>query len=200
MIESAVSPVEAASAATMSFSPVIAPQRSRIDAALLRVFDSKRVRRWLKEGHKLQLAPLGALAFKEVQRSLSAPVAPADTDALHVHRCLIDGLPGQSLFVAAALAFDTLGEALPHFDMTAKTAWHKLDGSLSTAQSEQVMRLGRAAILAAHVLADANAGRRYLRTPNFALGGEAPLALLRTADGEQMVLSELQTQADGGPV
>jgi hypothetical protein len=42
--------------------------------------------------------------------------------------------------------------------------------------------------------------RNYLRAPNFALGGAAPRDLLKTAEGEQMVLSELQAQADSGPV
>jgi Protein of unknown function (DUF2384) len=40
----------------------------------------------------------------------------------------------------------------------------------------------------------------YLRTPNFALGGAVPRDLLKTAEGEQLVLAELQAQAAGGPV
>jgi uncharacterized protein (DUF2384 family) len=45
-----------------------------------------------------------------------------------------------------------------------------------------------------------DAARAFLRTPNFALGGALPRELLKTAEGEQLVLSELQTQAAGGPV
>jgi len=54
--------------------------------------------------------------------------------------------------------------------------------------------------MAAELMGSAEDGRRYLRTPNFALGGATPLDLLKTAEGEQLVLAELQTQADGGPV
>jgi hypothetical protein len=32
------------------------------------------------------------------------------------------------------------------------------------------------------------------------LGSATPLELLETAEGEQLVLAELQAQADGGPV
>ena len=174
--------------------------RQRIDAALLPTFDSKTVRRQLKDAPKLKIAELGARVYKQIRFLAQDTRGEPDVDVLHVHRRLIAGLPGQALFVAAALAFDTLGEALPYFDMTPKTAWLKLDGALSTAQGEQAMRLGRAAVLAAAVLGSHEPGRRYLRTPNFALGGVTPLELLRTAEGEQMVLSELQTQADGGPV
>ena len=55
-----------------------------------------------------------------------------DGAGLTTHRRLVEGLPGQSLFVASGLAFDILAEALPHLHLTAKTAWLKLDENLST--------------------------------------------------------------------
>jgi putative toxin-antitoxin system antitoxin component (TIGR02293 family) len=114
--------------------------------------------------------------------------------------CTAAADPGQSLFVASGLAFDTLAEALPFLHVTAKTAWQKLDANLSSSQSEQALRLGRVAVMAAQLMGSAEEGRRYLRTPNFALSGTTPLELLKTAEGEQLVLAELQAQADGGPV
>jgi uncharacterized protein (DUF2384 family) len=60
--------------------------------------------------------------------------------------------------------------------------------------------MARATLAAAEVFGDIDAGRTYLRTRNFALGGVAPIDLLQTAEGERIVLNELQTQADGGPV
>jgi uncharacterized protein (DUF2384 family) len=45
-----------------------------------------------------------------------------------------------------------------------------------------------------------DAARHYLRTPNFALGGAIPRDLLKTSEGEQLLLAELQTQEAGGPV
>jgi uncharacterized protein (DUF2384 family) len=60
--------------------------------------------------------------------------------------------------------------------------------------------MARATLSAAEVFGDIDAGRDYLRTKNFALGGAAPIDLLQTAEGERIVLNELQAQADGGPV
>jgi hypothetical protein len=42
----------------------------------------------------------------------------------------VKGLPRVALFVASALAFDSLTEALPFFDVTAKTARSKLESAL----------------------------------------------------------------------
>jgi putative toxin-antitoxin system antitoxin component (TIGR02293 family) len=177
-----------------------ASRRHWIDAALMKVFASSAVRRALRNQQRLNLAALGEHAFRAVELSLREQVNGFGAEALTTHRRLVEGLPGQSLFVASGLAFDTLAEALPFLDLTAKTAWQKLDANLSSSQSEQALRLGRIAVMAAELMGSAEHGRRYLRTPNFALGGATPLELLKTAEGEQLVLAELQAQADGGPV
>jgi hypothetical protein len=54
--------------------------------------------------------------------------------------------------------------------------------------------------MAREVFDSAGAACEYLRTPNFALGGAVPRELLKTAEGEQLVLSEIQAQLEGGPV
>jgi putative toxin-antitoxin system antitoxin component (TIGR02293 family) len=175
-------------------------RRHGIDSALMKVFASGAVRRALRNQHRLNLAALGEHAFRAVESSLREQTHLFGAAALTTHRRLVEGLPGQSLFVASGLAFDTLAEALPFLHVTAKTAWQKLDANLSSSQSEQALRLGRIAVMAAELMGSAEEGRRYLRTPNFALGGATPLELLKTAEGEQLVLAELQAQADGGPV
>jgi putative toxin-antitoxin system antitoxin component (TIGR02293 family) len=180
--------------------PSSASRRHWIDAALMKVFASRAVRRALRDQQRLNLAALGEHAFRAVELSLRGQVNLFGAEALTTHRRLVEGLPGQSLFVASGLAFDTLAEALPFLDLTAKTAWQKLDANLSSSQSEQALRLGRIAVMAAELMGSSEDGRRYLRTPNFALGGVTPLELLKTAEGEQLVLAELQAQADGGPV
>ena len=177
-----------------------ATRRHGIDSALMKVFASSAVRRALRNQHRLNLAALGEHAFRAVESSLREQTHLFGAAALTTHRRLVEGLPGQSLFVASGLAFDTLAEALPFLHVTAKTAWQKLDSNLSSSQSEQALRLGRVAVMAAELMGSAEEGRRYLRTPNFALGGATPLELLKTAEGEQLVLAELQAQADGGPV
>jgi putative toxin-antitoxin system antitoxin component (TIGR02293 family) len=177
-----------------------ASRRHWIDAALMKVFASGAVRRALRDQRRLNLAALGERAFQAVELSLQDQANLIGAEALTTHRRLVEGLPGPSLFVAAGLAFETLAEALPFLDLTAKTAWQKLDDNLSSSQSEQALRLGRVAVMAAELMGSAEEGRRYLRTPNFALGGARPLELLKTAEGEQLVLAELQAQTDGGPV
>jgi uncharacterized protein (DUF2384 family) len=62
------------------------------------------------------------------------------------------------------------------------------------------LRIGRVLTIAWDSFGSPEIARQYLRTPNFALGGAIPRDLLKTSEGEQVVLAELQTQAAGGPV
>jgi uncharacterized protein (DUF2384 family) len=50
------------------------------------------------------------------------------------------------------------------------------------------------------VLGSFDAARKYMHTRNFALGGSTPTELIKTAEGERLVLNELQAQAEGGPL
>jgi hypothetical protein len=117
-----------------------------------------------------------------------------------IHRAIMQGLPGEALYVSSAMAFDSMGEALPFFELSAKTAKLKIGELLGPHQGEMALRIGRVLTVAAEALGSLDAARAFLRTPNFALGGALPRELLKTAEGEQLVLSELQTQAAGGPV
>jgi len=187
----------AAHAPTSTDRARFAVRKGRLDMRLLTLFRSKVIRRSLREQPKLNLGLIAARAQLELA---TATPHSASVDALRVHHELVAGLPGQALFIAAALAFESLAEALPYFDLSIKTAWQKLDDRLSRSEGEQALRLSRVATLGTELLGSTDAGRRYLHTPNFALGGSTPLELLKTAEGEQLVLTELQTQAGGGPV
>ena len=177
-----------------------AVSQAALDARLLGVYASKSLRRTLRGAVKLNLPALAARATEELADSASGADVKLHADPMTIHERLVRGLPGQALFVSSALAFESLQEALPFFEVSAKTAWEKLETTLTASQSEQALRLGRVATRAAELFASAEAGRRYLKTPNFALGGATPLELLRTAQGEQLVLAELQSQDAGGPV
>jgi putative toxin-antitoxin system antitoxin component (TIGR02293 family) len=117
-----------------------------------------------------------------------------------VHRRIVSGLPGIALVIASAMAYDSMQEALPLFDLSAKTAKQRMWQTLAPNEGEIALRIGRVLTIAADALGSLDAARQYLRTPNFALGGAAPRDLLRTAEGEQIVLGEIQAQAEGGPV
>lgn len=176
------------------------PTQAARDARLLGLFESKSLHRALRRSAKLNLQSVAALAVEELEADLPRTKTSIFYDPLGIHERLVEGLPGLALFVSSALAFESLQEALPYFDVSAKTAWEKLDSTLNPSQSEQALRLARVATQAAELFGSAEAGRKYLRTPNFALGGATPLDLLRTGQGEQLVLAELQAQAAGGPV
>jgi len=62
------------------------------------------------------------------------------------------------------------------------------------------MRAARVTTAAAQVLGSFDAVRQYMRTKNFALGGSTPIDLIKTAEGERLVLNELQAQAGSGPL
>ena len=98
------------------------------------------------------------------------------------------------------MAFDSLREALPFFDVSAKTARLRVGAVLPANQGEIALRIGRVLTMAGDLFGSLEVARQYLRTPNFALGGNVPRDLLKTGEGEQLVLAELQTQAAGGPV
>jgi putative toxin-antitoxin system antitoxin component (TIGR02293 family) len=177
------------------------PTQAARDARLLGLFESKSLHRALRRSTKLNLQSVAALAVEELEAPPpKSTKASLRSDPVAIHGRLVEGLPGLALFVSSALAFESLQEALPYFDVSAKTAWEKLDATLNPSQSEQALRLARVATQAAELFGSAEAGRKYLRTPNFALGGATPLDLLRTGQGEQLVLAELQAQAAGGPV
>jgi putative toxin-antitoxin system antitoxin component (TIGR02293 family) len=121
-------------------------------------------------------------------------------EPLRIHQRLVAGLPGEALFVASAMLFDSMTDALELFDVSSKTAKQRIGDRLSSGESEIALRVGRVLIMAYDVFESLDAAREYLRAPNFALGGVAPRDLLKTAEGEQLVLSELNAQAEGGPV
>jgi putative toxin-antitoxin system antitoxin component (TIGR02293 family) len=119
---------------------------------------------------------------------------------LDVHRRLIAGLAGESLLVSSSMFLDTLAEAEGFFDLSFKTIKSRLGRALDTAASERAMRGARATLTAAEVLGDFESARAYMHTPNYALGGHTPAELIKTSEGERIVLNELQTQAEGGPL
>jgi putative toxin-antitoxin system antitoxin component (TIGR02293 family) len=172
--------------------------RSGIDQRVLRVFRSKAIKRSLKDQSKVNLSLLWIQTVRALEQE-QLPTEPALAQA-DIHRAIVAGLPGESLYISSAMGFDSMQEALPFFNLSAKTAKLKIGDLLGANQGEMALRIGRVLTMAGDIFGALEAARTYLRTPNFALGGAVPRDLLKTAEGEQLVLSELQTQAAGGPV
>jgi putative toxin-antitoxin system antitoxin component (TIGR02293 family) len=173
--------------------------RAGIDQRVLEVFGNKNLKRSLRQTVKINFDDLWqrtVSALAEQEHIFKNP----SLEQVQVHQSIVDGLPGEALYIAAAMAFDSLHEALPFFDVSAKTARLRVGGVLPANQGEIALRIGRVLSVAGDLFGSLETARQYLRTPNFALGGKVPRDLLKTGEGEQLVIAELQTQAAGGPV
>ena len=176
-------------------------RRSLVDHRVLRLFNSKGLKRNLRDQGKVNFAVLWSLTVKALEEDRQTAVsAAASMHQLDIHQSIIEGLPGEALFISSAMAFDSMQEALPFFEVSAKTARGRVGEVLPASQGEMALRIGRVLTIAWDLFGSLEIARQYLRTPNFALGGAIPRDLLRTGEGEQVVLAELQTQAAGGPV
>lgn len=176
-------------------------RRSTVDHRVLRLFNSKGLKRNLRDQGKVNFAVLWSLTVKALEEDRQTAVSAAATmQQLDIHQSIIEGLPGEALFISSAMAFDSMQEALPFFEVSAKTARGRVGEVLPASQGEMALRIGRVLTIAWDLFGSLEIARQYLRTPNFALGGAIPRDLLKTGEGEQVVLAELQTQAAGGPV
>jgi len=119
---------------------------------------------------------------------------------IFIHQCLVKGLPGTSLLTSSALWLDSVAQAEEYFGMSFKTFKSRLGETLDTTKSELVMRGARITVAAHQVFGSFEAAREYIQTRNFALGGARPADLMKTSEGERIVLNELQAQAGGGPL
>lgn len=175
-----------------------AERRLFYDTFFIWLLRDKALQRAVKEQSKTNLTMLWDATVRTLEKDLPSPYLMLEP--LQIHRKIVEGLPGEALFVSSAMAFDSVTDALRLFDVTSKTAKQRIGDRLSPSESEIALRIGRVFTMASKVFNSLDAAREYLQTPNFALGGTVPRDLLQTAEGEQLVLSELQTQAEGGPV
>lgn len=179
--------------------PSFGEWRSTYDARVLDVYTDRNVRRAVKGQSKTNLVSLWEYLVRKLEQDYRS-TRQLMVEPLQIHQRLVAGLPGEALFVASAMLFDSMNDALELFDVSSKTAKQRIGDRLSSGESEIALRIGRVLTMAYDVFGSMDAAREYLRAPNFALGGVAPRDLLKTAEGEQLVLSELNAQAEGGPV
>jgi putative toxin-antitoxin system antitoxin component (TIGR02293 family) len=174
--------------------------RTRHDSRVFALFLNRALQRMVQAQSKTNLQSLWDEIARKLRTSGEGGPAQRAYEPLQIHRQIVEGLPGEALFVSSAMVFNSMADALSLFDVSAKTAKQRLGERLSSGESEIALRIGRALTIAQEVLGSPEVARQYLRSPNFALGGAVPRDLLKTSEGEQLVLSELQTQAEGGPV
>jgi uncharacterized protein (DUF2384 family) len=172
--------------------------RAAIDARVIALFDNASLRSHVQKLDKVELSSVWRLTQQVLSRktaSVAEPLSP-----IEVHRRMLEGLAGETLLVSSAMFLNNLADAEKFFGLSFKTIKARLGGSLDTAASERAMRAARTTMTAAEVLGSYDAARAYMHTRNFALGGATPAELVKTSDGERIVLNELHAQAEGGPL
>lgn len=98
------------------------------------------------------------------------------------------GLPYASYEHVAHLLEASLEEVGQVLNLPARTrARRKREKRLEPGESDRLVRLARILATAGNVLGSPDKAAQWLRRPNRALGGEAPLHLLDTEVGEQLV-------------
>lgn len=172
---------------------------AELDALTLAIFSDKQLSRSVRTAAKVDLSAVRTAIQKVVARHAIAIPTPT-SQHMEMHDQLMAGFSGEAVIISSAFVLNTLAEAERSFHMSFKTIKSKLGQPLEPAPSELALRMVRAGLAASRVFGDVDAARKYLSTRNFALGGATPIDLLQTAAGERIVLNELQTQADGGPL
>ncbi len=171
--------------------------RAAIDARVLALFDNASLRSHVRKLDKVELSSVWRLTQQVLARKTAVAMP---LSSFEVHRRMLEGLAGEALLVSSAMFLSNLADAEEFFGLSFKTIKARLGGSLDTAASERAMRAARATMTAAEVLGSYDAARAYMHTRNFALGGATPAELVKTSDGERIVLDELHAQAEGGPL
>ena len=172
--------------------------RAAIDARVLALFDDASLRSHVRKLDKVELSSVWRLTQQVLSRRGSGVAQPLSP--MEVHERMLEGLAGETLLVSSAMFLSNVADAEKFFGLSFKTIKSRLGGSLDTAASERAMRAARATMTAAEVLGSYDAARAYMHTRNFALGGATPAKLVKTSEGERIVLNELHAQAESGPL
>jgi len=101
------------------------------------------------------------------------------------------GLPFGAFETATAALELSLREVQSSLHLSARSLHRRRAGRLTPVESERVMRLVRVAARGEQVLGDRAAALDWLQSPNRALAGARPMALLDTDLGAERVLGVL---------
>jgi putative toxin-antitoxin system antitoxin component (TIGR02293 family) len=92
----------------------------------------------------------------------------------------------------------TLKELAASLDLSVRSLQRRRAGRLARHESDRLYRLARLVALAKHYIGDGESATRWLKRPNPALGGSAPLELIDTELGAREVENVLGRIAYGG--
>jgi putative toxin-antitoxin system antitoxin component (TIGR02293 family) len=156
----------------------------------------------------LVAAPIGAMMSDKMASELRAVVDELGGDAVLGRRlereadlqsAIREGFPQrviEELMEGADLSIKELAAAL---DLSARSLQRRRrEGRLARYESDRIYRLARIVALAKASLGGRDAATRWLKRPNRALGGKAPLAVIDTELGARAVENVLGRIAFGG--
>ena len=128
-----------------------------------------------------------------------ASLATVVTDSFALVMHARTGVPVKTAFAVANLLQLSIEEMADLLHTTTKTlrTYRDANKSLAPAASEQVLKLLALAQQGAEVFGDAPAFRRWLGKPAYGLDEQAPLALLQTSGGIDLVAEEVSRIAYG---
>lgn len=131
--------------------------------------------------------------FRSIENVLGGPgVLGKSQSSLDWIGMIREGIPAaavESILGAARLSQSELAQALGIPERT--LARRKREGVLSSEESSKLLRLARVISRASEVFYDAAVAIDWLKSPNAALRGSAPLNLLDTDIGAECVLDTL---------
>lgn len=133
----------------------------------------------------------------DLRVAIFGSVEPGQVRALIERRAILTKSAVNVFRRSLGLSIEQISKAI---DASPRTIERQVrtSATLAVAAGDRAYRLARIADLAAEMLGDVDAARRWIQTPSRYLGGETPLAMIRTEVGTQIVEQSLHAIAYGG--
>jgi putative toxin-antitoxin system antitoxin component (TIGR02293 family) len=125
----------------------------------------------------------------------------AGVSGIELHRQIESGVPGKAI-PNLLMVLDFTREDFSELLGRARKTLNELErrAHLSKADSDLLYRIARALVYAVSVFGETEYAVQWLKEPNEALGGEVPLKLLATVEGDEIVRAEIGAIEHGLPV
>ena len=156
----------------------------------------------------LDAAPIGATINDSMASELRAVVDELGGEAVLGRRlkrdtdlqtAIREGFPQQVIEEVMEAADLSIKELAACLDLSPRSLQRRRrEGRLAPYESDRIYRLARIVALAKSALGNREAATRWLKRPNRALGGKAPLAVIDTEIGARAVENVLGRIAFGG--
>ena len=152
--------------------------------------------------------PIGAIMSDNMASELRAVVDELGGEAvlgrrldrdIDLQAAIREGFPQKVIEELMEAADLTIKELAACLDLSARSLQRRRrEGRLARYESDRIYRLARIVALAKSSLGRRDAATRWLKRPNRALGGKAPLAVIDTEPGARAVENVLGRIAFGG--